>query len=168
MAVDHLDLACSGCTGSPHSRIHLISIEFPALFVEGFACRNLVPGLDARNTFHVTKDNDMHTIPPFTWYPQNFFFPAYTYPGRIPTQFFHLLQFSFLWPSFRFSGPIFYDGRLKLPVKPFAYFPAKIGAENGPDKGKKGSRNTSVGDSIGMYEEYHCTRDKGAQANNAE
>src|SRR6266568_4422574 len=69
-----------GCTGAPHSRIHLISIEFPALFVEGFACRNLVPGLDARNTFHVTKDNDMHTIPPCTWYPQKFFFPAYTYP----------------------------------------------------------------------------------------
>src|SRR5436190_9387937 len=125
MTIDHLDLACSGCTGPPYSRIHLISIEFPALFVEGFACRNLVPGLDARNTFHVTKDNDTHTIPPFTWYPQSSFSRLYLSPGRIPTLLFHLLQFSFLWPSFRFSGPFFYDGRLILPVKLFADFPAK-------------------------------------------
>src|SRR2546430_13811855 len=79
-------------------------------------------------------------------------------PGGIPTLLFHLLQFSFLRPSFRFSGPIFYDGRLILPVKLFADFPAKIGAKNGPDKSEKGCRNTSVGDSIGMDEEYHCTR----------
>src|SRR6266702_4961890 len=112
MTVDHLDLACSGCTGAPHSRIHLISIEFPALFVEGVACRNLFPGLDARNTFHVTKDNDTHTIPPFTWYPQKFFFPAYTYPpGRIPTLcslFYNLASFVrvfvFLVLSFLMGG----------------------------------------------------------------
>src|SRR5436305_13607438 len=61
MAIDCLDLTCAGGTGTPHRRIHLISIECAGLFVKGFACRKLVPGLDARNTFHVTEDNDTHT-----------------------------------------------------------------------------------------------------------
>ena len=63
MAIDYLDLTGSGGASSPHSGIHLVSIEFPALFVEGFTCRDLLPGLDARNAFHVTEDNDTHTIP---------------------------------------------------------------------------------------------------------
>src|SRR5947209_19121392 len=57
-------------------------------------------------------------------------------------------------------GSLFYNGRLILPVKPFADFPASIGAKNGPDKGKKSCRNTSVGDCIGVNEEYHRARDK--------
>src|SRR5713226_2880427 len=62
MAINHLDHACTGCTGTTHGCIHLIGIELPALFVQCFTCRNLVPMLYTGNTFHITENNNVHTL----------------------------------------------------------------------------------------------------------
>src|ERR1700730_7686374 len=62
MAIDHLDHARTRCTGTAHGCIHFIGIELPALFIECFTCRNLVPMLYTSNTFHITENNNVHTL----------------------------------------------------------------------------------------------------------
>src|SRR6266478_10223088 len=65
VAVNDYDLTRPRRTGTTHGGIHLVGIEFSALFIKSCARGNLFPGLYAGDAFHITKDNNAHNVPSF-------------------------------------------------------------------------------------------------------
>src|SRR2546428_13672900 len=71
VTIDDDDISCTCCASAAHGSVHLICIQFSALLVQCFTCRNLVPMLDARDAFHITENSNLHTLPPDNGVSQN-------------------------------------------------------------------------------------------------
>src|SRR5579884_2829828 len=68
VTIHHHDISRPGRSCATHRRVHLVRVQLAALFIKWLARSHLFPGLDTRNTFHVTEDDDTHRMfTPYTF-----------------------------------------------------------------------------------------------------